>query len=245
MQAGLRSVFRPKIASAPLRRVSHTPQLIRPSTVRFRALHSTPQSRAMLQLRFDSSHSEKVHCWTWTCELRRLDWYWYCVYHRPCTVCPRRRGVRWTTSCWDVFQPRRLGDFHVFLDIGIEYNIVDQIGAVESVKAASDIVSICKITNCHLFQIWYCQYAPVSGVVEEINESLSSEPGLLNKSAEDKGKHNLWDAWSFIQLVAGWLCKIKLTDPSEVSHSFGSLFRRIIGIDMGAADGGINDRGTV
>jgi len=56
------------------------------------------------------------------------------------------------------------------------------IGAVESVKAASDI------------------YAPVSGTVEEINEALSSEPSLLNKSPEDKG----------------WLCKIKLDNPAEL-----------------------------
>jgi glycine cleavage system H lipoate-binding protein len=59
---------------------------------------------------------------------------------------------------------------------------LDQIGAVESVKAASDI------------------YAPISGTVEEINENLADQPGLLNKSAEDKG----------------WLCKIKLSDPSEM-----------------------------
>ncbi|KAF8633652.1 hypothetical protein AX15_001302 [Amanita polypyramis BW_CC] len=58
----------------------------------------------------------------------------------------------------------------------------DQIGAVESVKAASDI------------------YAPVSGTIEEINETLSSEPGLLNKSPEDKG----------------WLCKIRLSNHSEM-----------------------------
>ncbi|KAI3622819.1 glycine dehydrogenase [Moniliophthora roreri] len=58
----------------------------------------------------------------------------------------------------------------------------DQIGAVESVKAASDI------------------YAPVSGTIEEINETLSSEPGLLNKSPEEKG----------------WLCRIKLSDPTEM-----------------------------
>jgi len=43
-------------------------------------------------------------------------------------------------------------------------------------------------------------YAPVSGTIEEINEALSSEPGLLNKSPEDKG----------------WLCKIRLSDPSEM-----------------------------
>jgi len=77
-----------------------------------------------------------------------------------------------------------LGDV-VFVEmpaLGTKVAQGDQIGAVESVKAASDI------------------YAPVSGTIEEINETLSSEPGLLNKSPEDKG----------------WLCKIKLSDPSEV-----------------------------
>ncbi|KAK7058904.1 glycine cleavage system H-protein subunit [Paramarasmius palmivorus] len=77
-----------------------------------------------------------------------------------------------------------LGDV-VFVELptqGSEVAQGDQIGAVESVKAASDI------------------YAPVSGTIEEINETLSSQPGLLNKSPEDKG----------------WLCKIKLSDPSEM-----------------------------
>ncbi|TFK41093.1 glycine cleavage H-protein-domain-containing protein [Crucibulum laeve] len=77
-----------------------------------------------------------------------------------------------------------LGDV-VFVELptlGTEVAQGDQIGAVESVKAASDI------------------YAPVSGTIEEINETLSSEPGLLNKSAEEKG----------------WLCKIKLSNPSEI-----------------------------
>jgi len=66
--------------------------------------------------------------------------------------------------------------------VGTSFQQGDQIGAVESVKAASDI------------------YAPVSGTVEEINENLADEPGLLNKSAENKG----------------WLCKIRLSDPSEM-----------------------------
>jgi len=77
-----------------------------------------------------------------------------------------------------------LGDV-VFVELatlGTDVTQGDQIGAVESVKSASDI------------------YAPVSGTVKEINETLSSEPGLLNKSAEDKG----------------WLCKIKLSNPSEM-----------------------------
>lgn len=60
----------------------------------------------------------------------------------------------------------------------------DSIGSVESVKAASDI------------------YAPVSGVVEEVNETLADQPGLINKSAEEKG----------------WLIKVRLANPSEVSN---------------------------
>ncbi|KAJ4486230.1 glycine dehydrogenase [Lentinula aciculospora] len=77
-----------------------------------------------------------------------------------------------------------LGDV-VFVElpqVGTEVAQHDQIGAVESVKAASDI------------------YAPVSGMVEEINDTLADQPGLLNKSPEEKG----------------WLCKIKLSDPSEL-----------------------------
>ena len=41
----------------------------------------------------------------------------------------------------------------------------EEFGAVESVKAASDL------------------YSPVSGVVTEVNEALDDEPGLLNKDA--------------------------------------------------------------
>jgi len=77
-----------------------------------------------------------------------------------------------------------LGDV-VFVElptVGTKIAQGDQIGAVESVKAASDI------------------YAPVSGTIEAINEVLASEPGLLNKSPEDKG----------------WLCKIRLSDPLEM-----------------------------
>lgn len=77
-----------------------------------------------------------------------------------------------------------LGDV-VFVELptkGTQVKLGDQVGAVESVKAASDI------------------YAPVSGIIEEINEQLASEPGLLNKSPEDRG----------------WLCKIKLSDSTEV-----------------------------
>ncbi|KAJ3204769.1 hypothetical protein HDU82_005616 [Entophlyctis luteolus] len=70
------------------------------------------------------------------------------------------------------FAQKALGDV-VFVDlpeIGKSYAQKDNISAVESVKAASDI------------------YAPVSGEVVEVNTSLTDEPSLLNTSPEA-------DAW--------------------------------------------------
>ncbi|WVR06622.1 glycine cleavage system H protein [Kwoniella sp. DSM 27419] len=81
------------------------------------------------------------------------------------------------------YAQKALGDV-VFVELpgqGAEVSQGDSVGAVESVKAASDI------------------YAPVSGVVQEINETLADQPGLLNKAPE----------------ADGWLCKIQLSDPSE------------------------------
>ncbi|KAG6850493.1 hypothetical protein H0H93_012494 [Arthromyces matolae] len=78
-----------------------------------------------------------------------------------------------------------LGDV-VFVEInkpGDQIAKGDSIGAVESVKAASDI------------------YAPVSGTIEEVNEALADQPGLLNKSTQNEG----------------WLCKIRLSEPNEVN----------------------------
>ena len=69
----------------------------------------------------------------------------------------------------------------------------DLIGAVESVKAASDIVSWtsmharCARLRSHSFT----QYAPMSGKVLEVNQRLNDEPGLLNKSPEGEGVHPL------------------------------------------------------
>jgi len=50
-----------------------------------------------------------------------------------------------------------------------EVDIDDTVGAVESVKAASDVMT------------------PVSGIVQSINEELTASPGLVNKNAEDEG----------------------------------------------------------
>jgi len=64
-----------------------------------------------------------------------------------------------------------LGDI-VFVeapDIGTEFVTGDSFGAVESVKAASDV------------------YVPVSGTTVEVNEELENHPDLVNKSPWEKG----------------------------------------------------------
>lgn len=43
-------------------------------------------------------------------------------------------------------------------------------------------------------------YTPVSGEVVEVNEALDAEPGTVNTDANG----------------AGWICKIRLSDPSEL-----------------------------
>ena len=50
-------------------------------------------------------------------------------------------------------------------DVDDEVTAGEEFGAVESVKAASDLIS------------------PVSGIVVEVNEALEDEPELLNKDA--------------------------------------------------------------
>lgn len=62
------------------------------------------------------------------------------------------------------------------------------------------------------------QYAPVSGIVQEINENLNDQPGLLNKSPEDEGKedHESSSPVEFKHISPGWLCKIKVSDPAQV-----------------------------
>ncbi|EJT97912.1 glycine dehydrogenase [Dacryopinax primogenitus] len=90
-----------------------------------------------------------------------------------------------TTGITDYAQSS-LGDV-VFVELpapGSELLAGEPLGAVESVKAASDI------------------YSPVSGTVEEVNEILASEPGLLNKSPEERG----------------WLARIKMSNPAEMDE---------------------------
>eukprot|EP00127_Corallochytrium_limacisporum_P002710 Clim_evm19s136 gene=Clim_evmTU19s136 len=82
------------------------------------------------------------------------------------------------------FAQDQLGDvvYVELAEVGNEYEKGQECGAVESVKAASEI------------------YAPISGEVVEVNEDLVENPGLVNSSPE----------------ADGWMCKIKLSDPSEL-----------------------------
>ncbi len=69
------------------------------------------------------------------------------------------------------FAQSELGDV-VYVDlpeVGSTFAAGDAIGAVESVKAASDV------------------YTPVSGEIVEVNEELGNEPGTVNKDAFGSG----------------------------------------------------------
>ena len=57
----------------------------------------------------------------------------------------------------------------------------EDFGALESVKASSEL------------------YAPVSGVVVEVNEALEDAPELVNEDA-----------------FANWIIKVRMSDPSEL-----------------------------
>jgi glycine cleavage system H protein len=67
-------------------------------------------------------------------------------------------------------------------EVGRELKAGDACAVVESVKTASDI------------------YAAVSGTVTEINEALSTNPGLVNSDP----------------YIDGWFFKLQLTNPAEL-----------------------------
>lgn len=82
------------------------------------------------------------------------------------------------------FAQSELGDI-VFVELepeGEEFDQDDVFGTVEAVKTVSEL------------------FAPVSGEIVEINESLEDDPELVN--SEPYG--------------SGWMVKIKLSDPSEL-----------------------------
>ena len=69
------------------------------------------------------------------------------------------------------YAQEQLGDvvFVELPDVGIRLTKSDELGVVESVKAAAEI------------------YAPASGEVVEVNEELSSNPSLVNDDADGAG----------------------------------------------------------
>ena len=78
-----------------------------------------------------------------------------------------------------------LGDM-VFVElpnVGDKVHAGDELGVLESVKAASDF------------------YAPVSGVITEINQQVNENPALINSDP----------------FGSGWLVKVKASDLKEIN----------------------------
>lgn len=81
------------------------------------------------------------------------------------------------------FAQQQLGDL-VFVELpelGTEISKGEEISVVESVKAASDL------------------FAPVDGIIVEVNEALEDEPELINEDA-----------------MASWILKVELSDPTDL-----------------------------
>lgn len=79
-----------------------------------------------------------------------------------------------------------LGDitFVELPEVGADVEQFEEFASIESVKAANDI------------------FSPVSGKVVEVNTRLESDPGLINKSAFEKG----------------WIAKVQISDKEEASN---------------------------
>ncbi|PPR79260.1 MAG: Glycine cleavage system H protein [Alphaproteobacteria bacterium MarineAlpha2_Bin1] len=83
------------------------------------------------------------------------------------------------------FAQKQLGDV-VFIqlpEIGTDCTIGEEVAVIESVKAASEI------------------YAPISGQVLEVNESLNDSPDIINSDAENNG----------------WIWKMSVKDSGQIS----------------------------
>ncbi|MGR8949664.1 MAG: glycine cleavage system protein GcvH [Gammaproteobacteria bacterium] len=84
------------------------------------------------------------------------------------------------------YAQQQLGDI-VYIDlpeIGAECAVGEEISLIESVKSTSDV------------------FAPLTGVVIEVNEALSESPQLINDSPQDDG----------------WLFRIELEDEQELEE---------------------------
>jgi len=84
------------------------------------------------------------------------------------------------------YAQENLGDitFVELPNVGDEVEQFEEFASVESVKAASDI------------------FSPMSGKITAVNDDLSQEPGLINKSPYE----------------SGWIAKVKLSDKEGQSN---------------------------
>ena len=84
------------------------------------------------------------------------------------------------------YAQKELGDV-VFVElpqVGTQLEAADELGSIESVKAVSEL------------------FAPVSGEVVEINETLADKPELVNTDPYGDG----------------WMIRVRLSDPSELDE---------------------------
>ena len=88
------------------------------------------------------------------------------------------------------FAQSELGDivFVEFPNVTDEINQNDTVGTIEAVKTVADL------------------YSPLSGKIIEINDSLESEPNLINDSPYDQG----------------WIFKIEITNNDEYNDLLNS-----------------------
>tara|TARA_Y100001978_G_C23700349_1_gene440444 strand:- start:1634 stop:2083 length:450 start_codon:yes stop_codon:yes gene_type:complete len=88
------------------------------------------------------------------------------------------------------FAQSELGDivFVEFPNVSDEINQNDTVGTIEAVKTVADL------------------YSPLSGKIIEINDSLESEPNLINDSPYDQG----------------WIFKIEITNNDEYNDLLNS-----------------------
>lgn len=97
-----------------------------------------------------------------------------CLKHRLCKLASKASQLLTVTSDTlgiSEYAAKALGDV-VYIELpelDLEVGEGDAIGAVESVKSASDILT------------------PVSGTVAEINKDLENTPGNINKDPEGNG----------------------------------------------------------
>jgi glycine cleavage system H protein len=91
----------------------------------------------------------------------------------------------------------QLGDV-VFVElpqVGARLTAGQKFGTIESVKAASDL------------------YAPVSGVVAEVNEGIASAPETVNKDAQG----------------SGWMVRLTQVDESGTNLMSEDAYRQTVG----------------